>query len=240
MRRRRLLNLSGVISLGFLAGCMNDEGSSTGVTSEEGDAGNGESTDESTLESSHTKNDGSTVASDASGEPTVQPTTTVNTRVLESGSFGEWLSTDKWGLTFSDFTLYDFDSFYDTWQKDKRVEMHRDVKMVKLLGTIKNISPEKKAVVFGDLGVIHKGEIYPVQGSFEHPEYDDRVDLDWTRWSENHSRTRFSMLIHGGNQIQPGEKRKFYSVAMIPAPVDSNRIGAAYGLFDFKQIYRWR
>ena len=210
MNRRRFL----AVTSPFLAGCTGASNSSETRTSGPTETEAAPSSPEPTTHSS-------------SGEPTVRPTTTeppVNAE--EVYSFGEWVSYEYWALRIEGFDLQtEFEDVFGLSEPEGVQKMPDDEQL--LIGHIswKNIGQEAypPTSMTPFFAAIANGERYPSTGSFEHPNYDETVDIDWIAQS-----TKKRRVDTGTKKIPSGVVIPRWFGAIVPRSVEREDTAIGY------------
>lgn len=226
MNRRKFLVVAGSATL---AGCGGKV---------ESDSPNGTTTSATTTSRTTSSTTAQkTTSSGKQSEPTVRTTTTAEQVVEEKLSFGDWWSQRRYAYSVTG--LEASTTFYDTFEKNKEMEMPDGQKLLFADLKAKNSSQETQYNPPADsFGAIHGSDSYEVTGGFDHPEYssDYGVDMDWFERASQKPRMQGSVT----REIEPGEVKNFWIGFVVSRDLDVSKTNIGYDTYtEGKYEIRW-
>lgn len=210
MKRRRVLALAGGA---LLAGCSAER--PTGTPSREPSTATAARTQEST------------------GSPAPTETETPTLDVRHRYSFGEWHSMDKWNVTVR--TL-DLPTTFRVDDGEAAYEMPADQQLALATAAVENTTESRRGWS-GRFGVItDDSAVYESQMAFDHPEFEDSVDVDDLQRVDHQRQFQPQAL-----PVDPGETARVWAVAVIPRSLSRRRVhvGLETPPADVRYPVRW-
>jgi hypothetical protein len=206
MDRRRFL-----VAFAALAGCSRSGGPQAGTEGDDSEA---------TQTAQQGASDGRAQSPTVRSTPTRAPLTAETTL-----SLGRWHDGDRWGVVVDDVEARS--SFVDTFAystPDGEVELPDGERLFVAFLRIRNIQQRPASPLIRRFAFVHEGDVLDVGDTFEHPEYPDGVDLDWTRLADE--MPRYSTV--SGEQIDSGETVERW-VGTIGPDADVDDVAVTFG-----------
>ena len=165
---------------------------------------------------------------DAASPPTVRPTPTSEPVSAETElSVGDWFSGDRWGVRVDEVEARD--SFVDSFAfstPSGEVEVPDDRRLLVAWLRLRNVRQQPAEPMFRRFGFVHDGDLEVARDGYEHPDYPDGLDLDWTGLAEE--TPRYSTV--SGERVDSGETVDRWVGALVPASFDVNEVAVGFGV----------
>lgn len=141
-------------------------------------------------------------------EPTVQstPTAAAPGTVLERG---EWHTDGRIALAAGDVSF--IPELVDNFDQYGNHVSPPEGKLAAITMIAKNVSQETRSVVLGrSVGAWVDGDPLERAGGFDHPDYPNGFDVDWSEWADKHNH------LTGFDELESGQKQRYKYLCIVP------------------------